>query len=294
MAEHSEQIRWGTERRLEFIEFRVFWDGSINRGDITEYFGVSVPQASGDLSLYQKNAPDNLEYDASAKHYVRSAKFRPLFLQPNADRYLAQLRGIADGILRPEDTWMAQAVTVDAMSLPQRRVSAEVLRDLLLAVRKKQAVDIRYQSMNPAYTDLMWRRITPHAFGFDGVRWHVRSFCHIDSVFKDFVLSRCYEVANYGEPGSSPDQDSGWNTFITVELAPNPGLSEMQQRAIAHDYCMEKGRVSVSIRQALLFYFNRHMRLDIQEYNPEPKQNPVVVLNRLDFSKALEVAKRQS
>ena len=44
-------IRWGVEQRLEFIEFRLFWEGGINRGDIIEIFGVSVPQASKDLTM---------------------------------------------------------------------------------------------------------------------------------------------------------------------------------------------------------------------------------------------------
>src|SRR5688572_15244984 len=36
---------WGVERRLEFIEFRLFWEGGVNRADIVRAFDVSVPQA---------------------------------------------------------------------------------------------------------------------------------------------------------------------------------------------------------------------------------------------------------
>lgn len=46
-------MRWGVEKRLEFIEFRLFWEGGINRADIMEQFGVSVPQASKDLSRFE-------------------------------------------------------------------------------------------------------------------------------------------------------------------------------------------------------------------------------------------------
>ena len=42
-------MRWGVEKRLEFIEFRLYWEACINRADITDQFGVSVPQASKDL-----------------------------------------------------------------------------------------------------------------------------------------------------------------------------------------------------------------------------------------------------
>jgi hypothetical protein len=56
LDKESAGLRWGVERRLEFIEFRLYWEGGINRSDIREFFGVSVPQASKDLSLYQEMA----------------------------------------------------------------------------------------------------------------------------------------------------------------------------------------------------------------------------------------------
>lgn len=47
----------GVERRLEFIEFRLFWEGGVNRADIIEMFDVSVPQASKDLTLIRSGRP---------------------------------------------------------------------------------------------------------------------------------------------------------------------------------------------------------------------------------------------
>ncbi len=43
-------LRWGVERRLEFIEFRLFWEEHVNRGDLMDAFGVSVNQASTGMS----------------------------------------------------------------------------------------------------------------------------------------------------------------------------------------------------------------------------------------------------
>ena len=53
MVKGAPALRWGVEQRLEFIEFRLFWEGGVNRSDITACFGVSVPQASKDLSQYR-------------------------------------------------------------------------------------------------------------------------------------------------------------------------------------------------------------------------------------------------
>ena len=70
-ASHSPRdLRWGVERRLEFAEFRIVWDGRLNRNDITEFFGISTPQAAADISRYQELAPNNITYDKSANpHY---------------------------------------------------------------------------------------------------------------------------------------------------------------------------------------------------------------------------------
>src|SRR5262245_19352365 len=99
-------MRWGVEKRLEFIEFRLFWEGGINRADIMERFGVSVPQASKDLSLYEEKAPGNLVYDKRQKRYLASSVFEPVFLKPEAHRYLSQLRSLSDHETEPDETWL--------------------------------------------------------------------------------------------------------------------------------------------------------------------------------------------
>lgn len=60
MAEAREELRWGMERRLEFIEFRLFWEGHVNRRDLMDTFKVSIAQATTDLNLYPALAPGNM------------------------------------------------------------------------------------------------------------------------------------------------------------------------------------------------------------------------------------------
>ena len=72
-----ERISWSVETRLEFVEFRLFWDGRVNRGDLVRHFGISVPQASTDLARYQQLAPGNLLYDRNAKTYAAAKGFTP-------------------------------------------------------------------------------------------------------------------------------------------------------------------------------------------------------------------------
>ena len=89
MAGQQPELRWSVERRLEFIEFRLYWEGRVNRGDIVDTFGVSVNQSSTDINRYIGLAPDNLVYDKSARTYVRTDAFAPKFLKPRASGYLS-------------------------------------------------------------------------------------------------------------------------------------------------------------------------------------------------------------
>lgn len=292
MSDKIERIRWGTERRLEFIEFRAFWEGGVNRGEITERFGVSVPQASVDLSLYQSLAPENLHYDSSRKRYVATKEFKPRFLRPSAEHYLLQLRSVADGVIDLDDTWMSRAPTADAMPIPHARVVPEVLKDLLEVIRAQQSVEISYQSLSLRNPDRLWRRITPHAFGFDGIRWHVRAFCHRDNTFKDFLLSRCASTRSRAAPGAPGADDDAWNEFFEVVLDPHPQLSASQRHAIELDYGMEGGQLRLRVRLALLFYFNKRLRLDVATPDADPQQNPLVVANLTEYEAALRRASR--
>jgi hypothetical protein len=279
--------RWGIEQRLEFIEFRLFWDGEINRSAITKQFSISIPQASNDLKRYAEQAPGNLLYDRSLKRYFASTTFAPQFLSPNADEYLNRLRGVADHLVSGTEAWFAQVPSAESMPLPQRRVDVNVLRTILNTIKRGRSVKVLYQSMNSERPEALWRWISPHAFANDGLRWHVRAWCHLDRRFKDFLLPRFLEVDKDGPSEASSASDIVWQDFFDVVLVPNPELSSNQQSVVAQDYCMENGRISISIRRSFLYYFQKRLRLDVARALDNPKETPVVIENREGFEVAL-------
>ena len=192
MSNDRSELRWGVEQRLEFIEFRLFWEGHVNRSDVMEQFGLSVNQASSDLSRYIGLAPHNMDYDRSLRTYVRQPGFKPVFDKLDAGRYLAQLRSVADGILDHDDCWIASLPVYDSAPTPARGVAPATLRSVVDAIRRSEAIEVQYQSLsNP---EPRWRWIAPHAIAFDGFRWHARAFCCGDEVFKDFLLSRILDI----------------------------------------------------------------------------------------------------
>jgi hypothetical protein len=290
MTELGRDIRWGIEQRLEFIEFRLFWEGGINRSALKQQFGISIPQASNDLRRYEEQAPGNLVYDKSLKRYFASPSFTPKFFVPDADQYLNRLRSAADQISGHTDAWFSQIPAAESMPLPHRRVEVEVLRKLLDSIRRGRSVRIQYQSMNPKRPEPLWRWISPHAFANDGLRWHVRAFCHLDRDFQDFLLSRCLDADSDGPQEASGSSDRNWQEFFDVVLVPNPRLSKSQRAIVAQDYCMKNGKISISIRKSFLYYFQKRLRLDVAQTLDNPRETPVVVHNREAFDSAVAEA----
>lgn len=279
--------RWSTERRLEFIEFRLYWEGGVNRSDLIEMFGVSVPQASKDLALYQQRAPQNAVYDKSARRYVAGPAFQPHFQSPDPDAYLSQLQGPIAALDRSVAPWLA----VDLAQTPRRRVDAEVLRALLSALRAQASLRIEYQSMNPARPDPLWREITPHAFGFDGARWHVRAWCHLSGRFKDFLMARILGVGALGAAGPLGGQDQLWQRYFDIVIIPHPSLSAAQQAVIAKDYDMRAGRAVLSVRYAMAFYVAKRLGLLEAQAPNDSIAHYIVAEDPAGLAEALEKAR---
>jgi hypothetical protein len=277
VGENRNDLRWGVEQRLEFIEFRLFWEGHVNRGDLMDTFGISVQQASTDMNRYLGLAPDNMVYDKSAKTYVRGSNFEPTFLKPDASRYLTQLRSVADGILDRSDAWIGQLPEFDAAPAPTRGVNARTLRAVVAAIRRGEAIEIKYQSLSRP--EPKWRWIAPHGIGFDGFRWHTRAFCEIDEAFKDFVLSRVMETRGTRPKGCDPANDSDWHEYVTLEIGPHPELSKTQQKVIALDYGMRGGKAKIKIRRAFLYYTLKRLGLDTDPTARKPQDQQIVLLN---------------
>ena len=270
-------VNWNVERRYEFIEFRLYWQGNINRSDLMEAFGISVQQASKDLTNYIEGRKSNLTYDKRLRTYLRGKNFKPRYFQPDAAEYFAQLQAVEHGLVAEEQSWISFFPGYAATPIPARGVDPEVLREVLSAIREKNALQITYQSMSRPEPTARW--IEPHALAFDGFRWHARAFCQNDQVFKDFLLSRIVEVGGQGPVTAKPSADEAWNTEVILEIGPHPDLSAPQRRAIEMDYGMEDGRAEIHVRRALLFYALKRLGLDTDPSVRRPQDQQIVLLN---------------
>lgn len=277
MGEERPSLRWGVEQKLQFIEFRLFWEGHVNRSDLIEKFGVSPNQASGDLNRYIALAENNMIYDKSGKTYVRSSCFSPLFLKPDSTQYLAQIRSVAEGVVSPDDAWIGNLPVFDATPAPARGIDPIILRSIVIAIRRVEAIEVRYQSMSAQ--DPEWRWIAPHALAFDGFRWHARSCCEKSGEYRDFVVSRILDTRQTRAPQKQTMSDIAWEEIVELAVGPHPDLSAPQKRAIELDYGMQSGRVSIPVRRALLYYALKRLGLDTDPSAREPQDQQIVLLS---------------
>ena len=282
--------RWNVERRLEFIDFRLYWDGHVNRSDLVDHFGVSIPQASADLARYQEAAPGNVAYDKSAKTYVSTVTFRPAFIRPSADAYLAELRLLSSGILSEELATVRHPPEFSVMPILRRRLEPEILRRLLQAIRGKLALEVRYQSLSRPVP--MWRWLAPHALGFDGSRWHIRAWCHEHSDFRDFVIARILDIRDEAASEADPDKDLGWHRQVTLKLGPHPKLAGGAREVIELDYGMVNGVVEITTRVCLSTYLERLLGLDLDPDKIPADRQQLVLLNREEVEQTRQGATR--
>jgi len=283
--------RWGQSRRLAFIDLRLQYDGKINRKDIKDFFQISTPQATADLELYSETAKGNLRYDFREKAYVAEPDFVPQYGRSAATNYLDDLSRLANAIVEKDEVFEGFVPPTGVVATPSRAIGAPLVAALVRAIRDRLTLRITYQSMDePMPTD---RVISPHALGFDGLRWHTRAWCHQRKVFRDFAIGRLtIEGEVSADEPAIPANDAGWQTMVDIILVPHPGLTPSQRNVVMRDYEMTEGRRVVPCRKAMLFYTLRHLNLDSPEVLPNAARQHVIVENRSDVDRWVEDDRR--
>jgi len=284
----EERRHWPQSRRFEFIEWKLLWEGQLNRSDLENTFDISTPQASVDLKQYREIAGENIAYNGTEKAFIPKREIQPRFLTVSADRLLLQLRALLTGALTPRDLWFRQIPSVAMAPDIARHVDPACLRRILHALRTRTAIDVRYQSL----TNSRRRTIAPHALAFDGYRWHVRAWACDRGDFRDFVLSRIDELGETHTVDFDPNDDVEWNSKIILELVPHPGLTTEQSRAIQRDFSMQEGKREIETRLSMAYYFITRMNLDLTDLSPERVQ--IYLRNLTEVLAAIKGAKAET
>lgn len=72
--------------RLASIDFHLYYYGEVTRRDHAKRFGISIPSASNDLSLYFDFIHIGaVIYDGGARAYRATSKFQPFYKHPDKE-----------------------------------------------------------------------------------------------------------------------------------------------------------------------------------------------------------------
>ena len=290
--ETKKKTRWNVTKRLEFIEFRLFWTARLNRKDLIDMFGISAQQASADISTYEQIAPGNLSYDAGQKSYFRSDEFIPALVGESTQRYLLQLVAIESGWMDHDETWFDERQSVEVTTLTKKRVETSVLMNVLDAIRNERQLDMTYRSMTGSTQST--RLIEPHALSYNSGRWYVRAWSSEHNDFRDYNLNRIHE-AKQGHPATvDRSLDFQWHHSIDLEIIPNPGLPDERKAAVEYEYEMTDGCLRINCRLSVSFYLMSEHNLDVDQGVLPPVKQQIVLKNADDVIQAREVARKLS
>ncbi len=291
--ETKESLKWGVKQRLEFVDFRLFWEGRLNRLDLAKVFGISVQQASSDLQIYQQLAPGNMDYDVALKSYVRLPSFRPVFIGKSAaDRHLLRMVALKKGWMTKEETWFDVLPPYEVVALPRRDTDPDILLRVLDAIRLKRVIAVQYQSMTGTPHGI--RHIAPHALAHSAGRWYVRAWSRDHNDFRDYHLSRIGTVSDSEEAKVDFSLDYEWHHQIDLVIIPNPELSPDRQRAVAVEYNMADNALVMPIRLSLSFYLMSEYNLDVPPGKLAAEKQQIVLKNKEQVAQARDTSREMA
>lgn len=241
--------------RLTFIEFRVWFYGSVARKHVLERFEVASAAGTRDLMLYKQLVPGNVAYEH--KLYRYQPTFKPLF-QHDPEKVLLALTTGASAA----DTGVSSETISHAIPTRLNQPDLNTLATVTRAIHAGQVLTLTYLSMKKGPSP---RVIVPHSLVDSGLRWHVRAFDRTKGHFRDLVLTRMEDVRilENCSPPTKEEQigaDTQWNRMFTLNLVPHP--SRPHPEVIAKDFGMQQGRLRVSLRGAVAGYVMRQWQVD--------------------------------
>ena len=271
--------RWEQLLRYRYIELIALWEGRLTTRQLCENFGIGRQQANKDLTSYRRGLTrGDLVYDAVAKHYSPSAEFAPTLTQGLASEYL-QMAAQQSDVQQILGNLPVASANVEVVTAPLREVPASLLRPIIRAMAESRRIDVDYVSLNNP--DREGRIIVPHTLVWTGYRWHVRAWCEKNLDFRDFVLSRFRgdaDLMSESDQGEANDHD--WQTFIWLEITPDPRLTNDQQEVVAHDYDMRDGLLKLRVRAKLAPYILQLLNLNTGYQFDDPRAQQIVLANQ--------------
>lgn len=277
----TDNIKWATRQRLQYIEIMAFYTGVITRSDVARAFGISDAAATKDLKLYGDMAPNNLHYRHNVFGFVPNDAFEPLFTDLSPSKVLPMIAANLAASSGPYGDEVIYGIPVETLPLPNRLPDRNVLAQIIRSIRNHNKLRVSYHSLS-GRDNIRDRILEPHSLVNTGLRWHVRAYNEETYDFRDFVLSRFEDAQMLEEAAESSVQyDDDWMEAVTLKLAPHPGLSDQKRMSLLIDYRCEGDLIKLQVRRALIGYVLQRLTVDTTEdHRMNPDAHQLIVLNR--------------
>ena len=239
MEERTKDLPDAQKEKLEFVEHLAYFNGVVNRDDITNRFGISAASATNILSMYNQMAPQNLSYNIRLKRYEIGKAFKRIF----------DIRMSLGRI---------PVYTMPKLYDPGGSDAIERIAVISRAIQRTESLTITYSSASGGTST---REIIPVAFANNWLRWHLRAYDRKREKYVDFVFRRIHEAhpieGDTIQEHEHPKNDTQWHSFIDLKIKAHPhNLADVQS------FTMGADSDSVEIRAAMAGYFLQLWNVD--------------------------------
>ena len=100
-------------------------------------------------------------------------------------------------------------------------------------------------------------------------------------------MPRILKVGGFGPPGELGGTDGLWHEHFEFEIIAHPGLTESQKLVVGKDYGFARGKGTVTVRSAMLFYVLKRLGLLSFPEKEDPRKQHIVAENPKDVQNAL-------
>lgn len=310
-----EGLKWEIRKRLEFIEFLLYWEGQIRYSDIQDYFRVSDTQAGKDIKIYEEYSrhPDGVGGTISnlvhpqkrGASYTAAQDFRCVMIEPDFDDYMTfydgrwratwksretgsggKASGLVGARRRPQNLRIVRVNTIE-----RRPVDPQIYRKLLEAIAKRKAVGVAY--LSPNFDAPRRFEISPSYLGFDGFRWHVRAFRQDVGAWCDVVMERIQAADKDLTDLAKPVPADVGSRMTTLRICPNPELTESQRANIEAQYPeMKDGVWEGTMVRSFIPYFLKRYQIEEKSLRKLPHQDPIFLMYRDRVTEEIEPGMR--
>ena len=262
ISERFEDVKPLDAERLAYIDFKLFFTGTIKRSDMKDMFDLGDAAASKVFSRYKELRPKNMDY-ARQQHSntVCRDDFTPLV---NFEAEMA-LGMLANGFNKNKMIDRPMLSYARVGKVPNQLDSLEVAK-ITRAISGGYAIKSNYISAN---SDNHGERILlPFALVFDGKTWMYRAYDRTAGFFKHFHFSRSKNIVELlkeeAKDYEQSSRDKEWNTQIPLSLRLHERLSDQRKRDIRYEFCMSEDadELVLTERASLYWILSRQWFID--------------------------------